>query len=120
MKFDSCKHIALAVALGLGSGAALAQKPEAPKDYGQTANSREAVRAEAREAARNSANTMTPSGEASTMSNGQPNMVTAPDDPARGRTSAQLSTQRQRQGEPPAERYLPPTNPDGTVYTPVR
>ena len=116
MRFDSRKSLLLALVMAFGGGAALAQKPDKPVDTGQMPNSREAVRAEAYEAARNTSNTAAPGGEASTMSNSQPNMQTVI--PEGSRSQAQVMPSRPRFGET-GERPNAPTNPtDGDVATP--
>jgi hypothetical protein len=122
MKFDSRKtSLMVALVLSLGGGAAVAQKPDKPVDTGQAPNSREEVRAEARAATRNTANTPVPSaaGEASTMTNNQPNMQTLPSESQRSRADARqgLYATRPRFGEP-GERSTVPTNPGGKVGTP--
>ncbi|MGR4868520.1 hypothetical protein ACIPRI_06590 [Variovorax sp. LARHSF232] len=121
MKLDSRKtSLMVALVLSLGGGAALAQKPEKPVDTGQMANSREEVRAEARAAVRNTANTPVPSaaGEASTMTNNQPNMQTLPSvEASRADVRQGLFASRPRFGET-GERSTVPTNPDGKVATP--
>lgn len=119
MKSDLCmKSLMLAAALSLAGGAALAQKPDKPVDTGQVPNSREAVKAEAREAARNTTNTSTPPGEASTMTNHQPNMQPAP---ISGTTRAEVRQQtyheKPRFGET-GEKTAIPNNPRGKMGTP--
>ncbi len=121
MKLDSRKtSLMVALVLSLGGGATLAQKPEKPVDTGQMPNSREEVRAEARAAVRNTANTPVPSaaGEASTMTNNQPNMQTLPSvEASRADVRQGLFASRPRFGET-GERSTVPTNPDGKVATP--
>jgi hypothetical protein len=119
MRSDPRKSLLLALVMSLGcGGAALAQKPEKPVDTGQMPNSREAVREEAREAARNTTNTAVPPGEASTMSNHQPNMQTVIPDRSRADARADLRMNRPRFGET-GQRTDVPTNPtDGEVGTP--
>jgi len=120
MKFDSRKtSLMVALVLSLGGGAAVAQKPDKPVDTGQMPNSREEVRAEARAATRNTANTPVPSaaGEASTMTNSQPNMQTLPSERSRADVRQGMYASRPRFGEP-GERSTVPTNPGGKVGTP--
>lgn len=121
MKLDSRKtSLMVALVLSLGGGAALAQKPDKPVDTGQMPNSREEVRAEARAAARNTANTPVPSaaGEATTMTNNQPNMQTLPSvEASRADARRGLIATRPRFGDT-GERSTVPTNPDGKVATP--
>ncbi|HSV61698.1 MAG TPA: serine/threonine protein kinase [Variovorax sp.] len=118
MRFDSRKSLLLALVMAFGGGTALAQKPDKPADTGQTPNSREAVRAEAYEAARNTSTTPVPSGEASTMSNSQPNMQTVVPERSRAQARLQVTPSRPRFGES-GERPDVPTNPtDGEVGTP--
>jgi hypothetical protein len=119
MTVHSSKSIVLAVALALGGGAALAQKPDKPVNTGQEANSREAVRAEAREAARNTTDTTVPPGEASTMTNHQPNMQLLP---ISNRSRAEVRQEVMPPAKPrfgdKGERSVVPTNPQGKVATP--
>lgn len=121
MKTDIClKSLMLAVALSVSGGAALAQKPDKPVDNGQMPNSREAVKAEAREATRNTANTNVPSaaGEASTMTNHQPNMQPVPiSDKSRAEVRAQVMPRKPQFGET-GEKTGIPTNPVGKMATP--
>lgn len=113
MKSESCKGLLLATVLALGSGAALAQKPEPVVNTGQMPNSREAVRAEAREAARNTSNTLVPAGEASTMTNNQPNMQSLPlVERSRSEVRQSALPMRPRFGQT-GERPMVPTNPEG-------
>jgi hypothetical protein len=118
MRQISFKTLLLAGALAVSSGAALAQKPDKPVDYGQVPNSRESVKAEAREAARNSANTLVPGGEASTMTNHQPNQQQMPSEATRAdvRQSAMVNTTRPRFNQP-GERPAVPTNPAPATET---
>lgn len=114
------KSALLAVALSLGGGVALAQKPEKPVNTGQMPNSREAVKAEARQVPHNTDNTNVPAaaGEASTMTDGQPNMQRAPGaERSRAEVSQQARHQRPRFGET-GEKIAVPTNPPGTKGTP--
>lgn len=121
MKSDTClKSLMLAVALSLGSGAALAQKPEKRVDTGQMPNAREDVKAEARSATRNTANTNVPSaaGEATTMTNNQPNMQPVPPgEKTRAEVSAQGYHRKPQFGET-GEKTSIPTNPPGKMATP--
>ncbi len=121
MKSDSrMKSLVLAVALAASGGAALAQKPDAPANTGQMPNSREAVKAEARTATRNTANTNVPSaaGEASTMTNNQPNMQPAPiSDTTRAEVRAQTYHQKPQFGDK-VEKTDIPTNPPNKMATP--
>lgn len=109
------KSVLLALALTLGGGgAALAQKPDKPVNTGQQPNSREEVKAEARAAARNSANTnVPPGGEASTMTNHQPNMQPVPiSERSRAEVRQQAMPEKPRFGDT-GERSSIPTNPAG-------
>ena len=119
MRFDSRKSLLLALVMAFGGGTALAQKPEKPVDTGQMPNSREAVRAQAWEAARNTSDTAVPPGEASTMSNHQPNMQTVIPERSRAQARAQvMRPDRPAFGET-GERPDVPTNPGDTeVGTP--
>ena len=121
MKSDHCmKSLMLAVALSLAGGAAMAQKPDKAVNNGQMPNSREAVKAEARQASRNTANTNVPAqaGEASTMTNHQPNMQPPPNS---GKTRAEVSQETYHQkpmfGEK-GEKTAIPSNPPGKMGTP--
>ena len=119
MKTEPCiKSLMLAVALSLGGGAALAQKPEKAPNTGQMPNSREAVKAEARGASRNTATTPVPAGEASTMTNHQPNMQPLPiSERSRAEVRQQTIHEKPRFGDK-GERSTVPTNPQGKVGTP--
>jgi len=121
MKSDPrMKSLLLAVALSLSGGVALAQKPDKAVDNGQMPNSREAVRAEARDASRNTANTSVPAaaGEASTMTNRQPNMQPAPvSDKTRAEVRQETYHQKPRFGEK-GEKSTSPTNPPNKMATP--
>ena len=114
------KSLMLAVALAVGGGAAMAQKPDKPVNNGQMPNSREAVRAEARQASRDTANTSVPAqaGEASTMTNRQPNMQPPP---ASGKTRAEVSQETYHQrpmfGDK-GEKTAIPNNVPGKMGTP--
>ena len=121
MKSDHCmKSLMLAVALSVAGGAAMAQKPDKLVDNGQMPNSREAVKAEARQASRNTATTTVPAqaGEATTMTNHQPNMQPPPNS---GTTRAEVSQQTYHQkpmfGEK-GEKTAIPNNPPGKMGTP--
>ena len=122
MKADFCmKSALLAVMLSLGGGgAAWAQKPDKPLDTGQAQASREAVKEEPRRVPRSTANTSVPAaaGEATTMTDGQPNMQRAPS-AEKPRAQARMDTrhQRPRFGET-GEKINVPTNPQGHSGTP--
>jgi len=114
------KSLMLAVALSLGGGAAMAQKPDKAVNTGQMPNSREAVKAEARAVSRNTATTDVPAvaGEASTMTNHQPNMQPAPvSSTTRAEVRAETYHQKPRFGEK-GEKSTIPTNPPGKMATP--
>ncbi|SFM29512.1 hypothetical protein [Variovorax sp. OV329] len=121
MKSDTClKSLMLAVALTVSGGAALAQKPDKTVETGQMPNSRDAVKAEARAATRNTANTSVPSaaGEASTMTNNQPNMQPVPpSDKSRAEVRAEVMPKKPQFGEI-GEKTGIPTNPVGKMATP--
>lgn len=121
MKTDfRMKSALLALMLSVGGGVALAQKPDKPANTGQMPNSREAVKAEAREASRNTANTSVPSvaGEASTMTNHQPNMQPVPiSNKTRAEVRQETYHQKPRFGET-GEKTGIPTNPPGKMGTP--
>jgi len=121
MKSDPrIKSLFLAVALSLGGGAALAQKPDKPANTGQMPNSREDVKAEARQASRNTANTPVPAtaGEASSMTNHQPNMQPVPiTDKTRAEVRQETYHRKPQFGEK-GEKTGIPTNPPGKMGTP--
>ena len=82
------------------------------------ANSREAVRSEARTENRNPANTAVPKGEPSTMTNNQPNAAQPTGAMTRAEvrpTKNELKPQLGQQGERPDV----PTNPKGETGTPT-
>lgn len=112
------KSALLAVMLSLAGGTALAQKPDKPANTGQAPNSREEVKQEARQASRNTANTNVPAGEASTMTNSQPNMQPVP---ISGKSRAEVREQTRHQkpqfGQT-GEKTGIPTNPPGKMGTP--
>ncbi|MBS0453085.1 MAG: serine/threonine protein kinase [Proteobacteria bacterium] len=114
------KSALLALLLSAGAGVALAQKPDRPPNTGQAPVSREAVKQEARQASRNTANTNVPAvgGEASTMTNHQPNMQPVP---ISGKTRAEVRQETYHQkphfGQP-GEKTGIPTNPPGKMGTP--
>ena len=118
MRFDSRKSLLLALVMAFGGGTALAQKPEKPVDTGQMPHSREAVRAEAYEAARNTSNTPAPGGEASTMSNSQPNMQTVIPERSRAEARLQVMPSRPRLGETGERPDVPTNSTDGEAGTP--
>lgn len=114
------KSLMLAVALAVSGGAALAQKPDKAVDNGQMPNSREAVKAEARQASRNTANTNVPAqaGEASTMTNHQPNMQPPPvSDKTRAEVSQEAYHRKPMFGEK-GEKTAIPSNVPGKMGTP--
>lgn len=114
------KSALLAMVLSLGGGVALAQKPDKPVDTGQMPNSREAVKEEARQVPHNTANTSVPAaaGEASTMTNGQPNMQRLPNaERSRADVRQEARQQRPRFGDK-GEKIAVPTNPPGNQGTP--
>lgn len=114
------KSALLALTLSLAGGAALAQKPDKAANTGQPPVSREAVKQEARQASRNTANTNVPavSGEATTMTNHQPNMQPVPiSDKTRSEVRQQTYHQKPRFGET-GEKTGIPTNPPGKMGTP--
>jgi hypothetical protein len=121
MKSDPrMKSLLLAVALSLTGGAALAQKPDTAVNNGQMPNSREAVKAEARAASRNTATTNVPAvaGEASTMTNHQPNMQTSPiSDKTRAEVRQETYHRKPQFGEK-GEKSTIPTNPPNKMATP--
>lgn len=121
MKSDFCmQNLVLAVALAVSSGAALAQKPDKPVDTGQMPNSREAVKAEARQASRNTTTNSVPAvaGEATTMTNHQPNMQPAPiSDTTRAEVRQQTYHQKPQFGDK-LEKTGIPTNPPSKAATP--
>lgn len=121
MKSDfRMKNVLLAVALAVSGGAAMAQKPDKPIDNGQMPNSREAVKAEARQAPRNTVTTPVPSaaGEATTMTNHQPNMQPAPvSDTTRAEVRQQTYKQKPQFGDK-VEKTDIPNNPQGKAGTP--
>ena len=78
----------------------------------------ETVRAEARAHNRNNTNNLVPKGEASTVMNGQPNMVTAPTgEQSRWQVSQQARKVKPHFGQP-GERPEVPTNPTEKTGTP--
>lgn len=114
------KSALLAAMLLAGSGVALAQKPDKPANTGQAPVSREAVKQEARQASRNTANTSVPavSGEASTMTNHQPNMQPVPiSSKTRDEVRQETYHQKPRFGQT-GEKSGIPTNPPGKMGTP--
>ena len=114
------KSALCAVMLLAGGGVALAQKPDKPANTGQAPVSREAVKQEARQASRNTANTNVPAvgGEASTMTNHQPNMQPVP---VSGKTREEVRQETYHQkphfGQT-GEKTGVPTNPTGKTGTP--
>ena len=122
MKADfRMKSALLAAALSMAGGMALAQKPDKVQNNGQAPVSREAVKEEARQVSRNTANTSVPAvaGEATTMTNHQPNMQPAPSSSSttRAEVSAQTYHQKPRFGEL-GEKTAIPTNPPSKMATP--
>ena len=121
MRADLCmKSVLLAAMLSLAGGAALAQKPDKPVNTGQMPNSREAVKEEARQVPHSTANTSVPAaaGEATTMTNGQPNMQRAPSaERSRADVRQEARYQRPRFGDT-GEKTSVPTNPPGDRGTP--
>ena len=114
------KSALLGVLLSLAGGVALAQKPDKPVNNGQPPVSREAVKQEARQASRNTANTNVPavSGEATTMTNHQPNMQPVPiSDKTRAEVREQTYHRKPQCGET-GEKTGIPTNPPGKMGTP--
>lgn len=114
------KSALLAVMLSLAGGVALAQKPDKPANTGQVPNSREAVKAEARQASRNTANTNVPAaaGEATTMTNNQPNMQPVPiSNKSRAEVREQTYHQKPQFGQT-GEKTGIPVNPSGKMGTP--
>ena len=114
------KSALLAVMLSLAGGAAWAQKPDKAANTGQSPVSREAVKEEARQVSRNTANTNVPAvgGEATTMTNHQPNMQPVPiSDKTRAEVRQQTYHQKPRFGET-GEKTGIPTNPPGKMGTP--
>lgn len=114
------KSALLGVMLSLAGGVALAQKPDKPATHGQPPVSREAVKQEARQASRNTANTNVPavSGEATTMTNHQPNMQPVPiSDKTRAEVREQTYHRKPQFGET-GEKTGIPTNPPGKMGTP--
>ena len=121
MKADfRMKSALLAAMLSLAGGTALAQKPDKPANTGQAPVSREAVKEEARQVSRNTANTNVPAtaGEATTMTNHQPNMQALPiSNTSRAEVRAQTYHQKPQFGQT-GEKTGVPTNPPGKMGTP--
>jgi len=121
MKADfRMKSALLGLMLSVSGGVALAQKPDKPANTGQPPVSREAVKQEARQASRNTANTNVPAvgGEATTMTNSQPNMQPAPvSSTTRDEVRQQTYHQKPRFGQT-GEKTAIPTNPPGKMGTP--
>ncbi len=97
----------------IGNTANPTQRPD-----GSNPASRDAVKSEARAANRNNADSMVPKGEASTMTNNQPNMSPKPS----GEMSRQEVSQQARKTKPQmgqtGQRPDVPTNPTNRTGTP--
>ncbi|MDM0111728.1 serine/threonine protein kinase [Variovorax sp. J22R133] len=117
MRQPFIKTLLLSGALALG-GAAMAQKPAAPVDTGQTPNVRANVRAEGAAEHKKSANTLAPAGEPSTMTNHQPNLQPIPTgERSRAEVREDAKHVKPQFGQK-GERPDVPTNPTDKTGTP--